>query len=402
MADERRPHLLVFAYACAPDQGSEYGAGWGVVTALREFARLTVLTGSRDIGSIRDWGKANQDPDLEFVEISDRRLGRFMRWHRIPEFLLYLLWLRKAKKAAFARMAATDLNGVVHATYSAFWLPTPATNLGIPSVWGPVGGGVTTPRPLWRLLGTAGVFQELLDLVSVRVMAWLPATRRSASRATRRLLQNRESLELLPSRAQVDCRILNHALFSVVPQSDPEPDGGYALWVSPMESRKGPRLVVEALARTRSDITLMMVGDGPQRKPLEELAGRLGIADRITFTGWVERHEAVKLMRGARTVVFTGLREEGGLALAEAMYAARRVIVLDHGGAGAIARAATDQERVTLVPEGDLDAVASGFAAAIDAHHAALPVEDQPLLDRGAAVTELRDAVFEALEQDHN
>ena len=38
-------------------------------------------------------------------------------------------------------------------------------------------------------------------------------------------------------------------------------------------------------------------------------------------------------MRGATTVLFTGLREEGGLALAEAMYAARRLIVLDHGGA---------------------------------------------------------------------
>ncbi len=399
MADAGKPRLMVLAYACAPGQGSEYGAGWGVVNALAEFANLTVLTGSRDIASIREWQEENADAAINFIEVSDRRLGRFMRWNRIPEFVLYLLWLRKAKKAARAVLASTDIDAVVHATYSAFWLPTPATNLGVPSVWGPVGGGVTTPRQLWGLLGPAGVLVELLDLVSVRLMALLPATRRSAVRATQRLLQNQESLALLPKAAQAGSSILNHALFSVIPAHAAEPNGGYALWVSPMESRKGPRLVVEALARTTSPIHLTMVGDGPQRKPLEERARELGIADRITFTGWVERPEAIKLMRGAATVVFTGLREEGGLALAEAMYAARRVIVLDHGGAGAIARAATDQERVTLIPPGDLDAVASSFAAAIDADHEAPQVADQALLDRDAAVAALAEAVSAARQQ---
>ena len=399
MAEKHRPALLVFAYACAPGRGSEYGAGWGVVRALHEFADLTVLTGSRYIDEIREWDTTGDDTGLRFVEVSDRRLGKYMRWHRIPEFILYLLWLRRARSAARGLIASGEIDAVVHATFSAFWLPTPATNLGVPSIWGPVGGGVTTPRPLWKLLGAGGVAQELLDLMSVRLMALWPATRRSAVRATQRLLQNKESLDLLPAAARTDARILNHALFTSVPIPPPEGDDRYALWVSPMESRKGPRLVVEALARTSSDVVLKMVGDGPQRKTLEELAEELGVADRITFTGWVERQEAVRLMRGATTIVFTGLREEGGLALAEALYTGRRVIVLDHGGAGSIGRAATDQERVTLVPPGGLDAVASGLAAAIDTHFEAAPVSVQPLLDRAAAIEELRNAVFTALGQ---
>jgi glycosyltransferase involved in cell wall biosynthesis len=399
MADEPRPSLLVIAYACSPKRGSEYGAGWGVVTALHEIADLTVLTGDRYIDEIWEWERDHVDETLEFVEVPDAQIGKFMRWHRIPEFLLYLLWQRKARRIGNDIVASGKIDAACHATFATSWLPTAATNLGIPSVWGPVGGGVTTPRQLWGLLGPAGVLQELLDLVAVRTMALLPTTRRSAIRATERLLQNEESRRLLPAAARGNSRILNHALFSVVPTPPPEADGRYALWVSPMESRKGPRLVIEALARTNSDVSLQMVGDGPQRKSLEELASRLGVSDRVTFTGWIDRKDAVRLMRGATTVIFTGLREEGGLALAEALYTARRVIVLDNGGAGAIARSATDQERVILVPPGDLNAVASGFAAAIDAHYEAGPVDDLPLLDRETAVTELRDAVSTALER---
>lgn len=399
MAEKQRPSLIVIAYACSPVRGSEYGAGWGVVTALDEIADLTVLTGDRYINEIRDWERENPDSAIEFVEVPDPRIGRFMRWHRVPEFILYLLWQRKAKRKGKGLVAAGQYDAAAHATFAACWLPTAATSLGLPSIWGPVGGGVTTPRALWKLMGPVGVFQELLDLISVRLMALLPVTRRNAIRATEKVLQNEESRSLLPAAARSGSRILNHALFSAVPNPPPENDGRYALWVSPMESRKGPRLVIEALAKTSSGVVLKMVGDGPQRKSLEELAHRLGVSDRVTFTGWIDRKEAVKLMSGATTVVFTGLREEGGLALAEALYTARRVIVLDHGGAGSIARSAADQERVILVPPGDLDAVASGFAGAIDTHYEASPVDERPLLDREAAVAELKEVVFAALDR---
>jgi glycosyltransferase involved in cell wall biosynthesis len=373
--------------------GTEPGAGWGVITALDEFADITVITGSRYIDEIRTWERDHPDTAIRFVEVPDRVLGPRLRWHRIPEFAYYLGWLRKARRRAQELISDEDFDVAVHATFSAFWLPTPAVDLGLPSVWGPVGGAVTTPKTLRKLLGSAGMIQETLDYASVRLMAALPATRRTALAATERILQNEETRGMLPAPARGRSRILNHALFSVIPESPPQEDGRYVLWVSPMESRKGPRLALEAMAQTRTDARLKMVGDGPQRKRLEQAAVDLGVADRVTFTGLVPREEAVRLMRGATTVLFTGLREEGGLALAEAMYTARRVIALDHGGAGAIARAATDPGRVALVPPGDLNTTAAGLARAIEHHLDAAPVSDQPLLDRTAAVRELAAAI---------
>jgi len=51
-----------------------------------------------------------------------------------------------------------------------------------------------------------------------------------------------------------------------------------------LHPNKGFGLLLEALARTR-EIRLAIAGDGPLRTPLEQLAGDLGIADRVSFLG---------------------------------------------------------------------------------------------------------------------
>lgn len=397
--DGIRPSLLVLAYACSPKLGSEPGAGWGVVNALMEFADITVITGGRYMADITEWQAEHPESRATFVEVSERIMWPLVSWHRIPSFLYYLFWLRKARKRAERLTSEARFDAALHATYAVFWLPTPMVHLGVPSVWGPVGGAVTTPRPLRGLLGWSGKLQETLDFALVRIAAALPATRRTAIAATERVLQNEETLRRLPVQARTRSRVLNHSMFSVVPEFPVEPDGRYVLWVSPMETRKGPQLALEAIARTRPDVELKMVGDGPQRTNLERAARDLGIADRVEFTGRVPRAEAVRLMRGATTVLFTGLREEGGIALAEAMHAARRIVVLDHGGAGAIARFATDPTRVALIPPADVSTVAARFASAVEQHMDAGPVADIPLIDRQRAIADLAAAVAAAREQ---
>ena len=397
MAETTR-RLLVFAYSCAPDQGSEPGAGWGMVQALAENTEVVVLVGARHAPSIRKWEESAPQGGPRFISVPEPFLEPYMKWHRIPRFLVYLRWLRTARKRAAELIASGEFDAVAHVTFSAYWLPTPATELGIPSIWGPVGGAVSSPRTMWRMLGPVGLLQEALDFIAVRTMGALSGARTTARQATVRVVQNEDTLQRLPSDARDRLWVLNHALFAESPPAEPAPDGRYALWVSPMESRKGPRLAVEALARTQSGARMVMVGDGPQRRRLERLAADLGVADRITFTGWVDRSEAVAYMSGATTALFTGMREEGGLALAEAMRSARRLIVLDHGGAGAIARRSTDPDRVALIRAAAPDATAAAMAAAIDRHFAEPEPGTGPLLDRDAAVADLTAAIDTALK----
>jgi glycosyltransferase involved in cell wall biosynthesis len=264
-------------------------------------------------------------------------------------------------------------------------------------VWGPVGGAVVTPLRLWPVLGLRGIGGELLDLTLVSLLSCLPATRRTWRDATVRLVQNEATLRRLPKGIRERTQILNHAFFAEVPPITPSTRDGVCLFVGSLSSRKGPRLAVRALAYASPQIRLTFLGDGSERRALERLARRLGVSHRVTFEGQVSRSEALKRMSAAAAVIFTGLREEGGIALAEALLLGVPVVVLAHGGAGAIAAAASDPTRVALVPPGSVAETARGLGEALGRVALAASRSTGPLLDTERPRHLLRRAFEEAL-----
>ena len=79
-----------------------------------------------------------------------------------------------------------------------------------------------------------------------------------------------------------------------------------------------------------------VVGDGPERKNLQDLAISLGIEKAVTFTGWVSRAEALAQLGRADVLVFPSLREFGGAVVFEALALGAVPVVSDFGGPGDI------------------------------------------------------------------
>jgi glycosyltransferase involved in cell wall biosynthesis len=392
----KRPRLLVVAYACEPDRGSEPAAGWGIVSTLSTFADCTVLVGPEHVSSIRRWESEHSVKGLEFVEVGERWWSPPSRRHRLTKFGLYLTWLRRAHKIGLQIHRRAPFDAIYHATYSTYWLPSPAVRFGVPCVWGPVGGAVITPLPLWPMLGWRGIASELLDLVGVRACSAWPGTRRTWRQALVPVIQNEATLARLPADVRRRARVLNHALFTEIPAVSVGERGRHCLFVGALESRKGARLALHALAHASPQVKLQIVGDGPDRSGLESLARRLGLSSRVRFLGRVPRSEVLRLSGEAAAVVFTGLREEGGIALAEAMLMGAPVIVLAHGGAGTIARSASDPSRVALVVPSDPVSTARSIGDAMTRLCEDRPVRTGPTLDVAEARRTLRGVVEEA------
>jgi glycosyltransferase involved in cell wall biosynthesis len=97
---------------------------------------------------------------------------------------------------------------------------------------------------------------------------------------------------------------------------------------------KAADLLIEALARIGpdADVRVEIIGDGPERASLEELARERGVVDRVTFTGWLTATEAAARLRAADVFVSPSLREPGGTSVLEAMATALPVIVANWGG----------------------------------------------------------------------
>lgn len=129
------------------------------------------------------------------------------------------------------------------------------------------------------------------------------------------------------------------------------------VFVGRLEPMKGIDTLLTAVAEVckTHQATLRIVGDGSQRKQLEALAVKLGIADRVTFTGYLETGELEK--EYAKAQIFCGLSrsEAFGNVFLEAQAAGCAVIGTSIGGIPDI----VEHERSgLLVPPNDPKAAA--------------------------------------------
>jgi glycosyltransferase involved in cell wall biosynthesis len=79
-----------------------------------------------------------------------------------------------------------------------------------------------------------------------------------------------------------------------------------------------------------------VVGDGPERNRLEQLARSLGIENAVFFCGWLSHAEVLRRLRSADVMVFPTLRDNGAGVVFEALGSGAVPIVADFGGPGDI------------------------------------------------------------------
>ena len=141
-------------------------------------------------------------------------------------------------------------------------------------------------------------------------------------------------------------------------------------------------LLTAFASASRPHDRLVVVGEGPLRAELEQLAGRLGVADRVELPGLLQRDDVYRLLGRADAYVSTSRGEGLPLSVLEAL-AARLPAVLSDIPPHREVAAATAAAR--LVPVGD----ARGFADALS-RLLALPSEQRAALGRSArkAVTD--------------
>jgi glycosyltransferase involved in cell wall biosynthesis len=188
------------------------------------------------------------------------------------------------------------------------------------AVWHEVWG-----KEYWRqYLGKMGLIAYWIEKISV----FLPDKIISVSEHTTR------NLEKMLGRKQGITTIPNGLDFAGIKNVSPAEKRSDLIFVGRLLSHKNVDVLLRAVSiveETRPHISLVVIGDGPEKINLIDLAKRLKIEHNVSFLGFLENHnEVLALMCASRVFVSPSVREGFGITAIEANACGLPVITINH------------------------------------------------------------------------
>ena len=337
--------ILASAYACEPGAGSELGKGWNIACEMaRQGHDVTVLTcGSHHRAAIERYEREYGLPSrLNFV------------WHDIPGWpgpgyanarrirQHYYLWQMTARKLVAGLHAETPFDVIHHLTWTVLRWPSFLGGLGPRFIFGPVGGGQSTPWRLRRGFPVRGWKFELKRDLANMLSRIDPMVFRCLAQADAILVTDEATRAYVPawwrgktfvtgdiyappimSERAVSARVHSSTLD--------------ILFAGRLEYWKGAQLALGAIARLRRQVpgvSFTIAGTGPDESHLRTVAGKLGIADIVRFAGNVPHARMGQLYSEHDIFLFPSLHDSAATVIGEALAHGLPVVCLDLGGSG--------------------------------------------------------------------
>jgi glycosyltransferase involved in cell wall biosynthesis len=208
----------------------------------------------------------------------------------------------------------------------------------IPFVIGPINGGLPWPKGFRQADKQKEWISSLRDFY--RLLPFGRSTYRNAaaiiagsSHTYNEFSTYREKLFFVPGENGI-----NSYLYPTRSRTSQVNDKLELIFVGGLVPYKGCDLALRAAAsllRTgRARFTV--VGDGPERANLGELARSLGIEEVVSFYGTLRHDETIQRLATADVLVFPSIHEFGGAVVFEALAMGAVPLVVDFGGPGDI------------------------------------------------------------------
>jgi glycosyltransferase involved in cell wall biosynthesis len=342
--------ILLSAYACEPNYGSEPEVGWNMADTLAQQHQVHVLTSAAHRSGIEAELARHPHPNLAFTYVDP---GWVHDWSGQRRFqpnvnVHYYLWQIQAYRVAKQLHQGTPFDLAHHVTYVRYYNPSFISRLPIPFVWGPVGGAETAPRSFWVDFHWKNrLFEGLRD--TVRAIGELdPAVKMTLRRsAIAWAATNDTALRLQKlgggQRVQVMSALSLRGTEVAELRTTPPPTTPLRLIsIGRLLHWKGFHLGLRAFAAAQLPAAeYWVVGNGPEMGRLQALAQELGIMHQVKFFGPLSRPETLAQLQQASVLVHPSLHDSGGFVCLEAMAAGRPVICLDLGGPGVLVTAQT-------------------------------------------------------------
>jgi glycosyltransferase involved in cell wall biosynthesis len=331
--------LLLSAYACAPNIGSDHAVGWNWTTEAHRLGHeIWALVSPNHRASIKRACRNN--PDLTNIQWIFPEVGRWPltqgvepKWERTYN----LMWQLKAISHARELHQRVKFDAIHHLTWAGIRAPTFLGALGSPLIIGPIGGGETSPQSLRDDLGRRGGVLEWIRDISNATISFNPVVRPGFRNAAVIFVSTSDTQRVFKGHLHDKTVVFSQLALSELPPLKPRGRNHPPkfLYAGRLLYWKGVHIAIRAFAALTAKgihARFTIVGDGPERSRLEQLATSQGVRGGIDFISRIPQAELFDLYCTHDLLLFPSLHDSGGLVVLEALSWGLPVVCFDLGG----------------------------------------------------------------------
>lgn len=317
--------ILVSAYGCEPNRGSESGVGWNWVLQLAKNNTLHVVTRSNNKQPIESCLLSDVAKNITFHYYDCPSWIRKMKKGDKGLYLYYTCWQIGAKKIFKQLAKQYKFDYAWHLSFGSWWMPTTLHTVGIPFIYGPLGGGDGVPKEFIRTLPLKDRIIQSFRYVLTGTARFNPLVMRPARKAVAILCRTENSMEFLPDSLKRKAKVILETAMDMdefpITSVDKHNSIPQFITTGRLVPFKNLSCAIKALAivKKKHDFKYTIIGKGPEKNKLEALIKTCGLEDNIVIHKQIPRKELLQQLVHADAYLFPSLREGGSWALMEAM-----------------------------------------------------------------------------------
>ena len=343
--------ILFSAFTFAPKVGSEPGVGWRWAVELARNHKVTVVTDVTRRDAIEAFGKSIP-ANLSICYFRPFWL-RTVPLNSTTAQMLYLSWQFGLIGFARGLHRHCQFDLTMHITYGVFRHPSFLGLIGIPFIFGPLGGGEDAPISLKKSIRGKEKVKEVMRSLLNKMALFDPFLWIAYSRSTIILTKTEDTRRALPwpfrRRAIVYPEIGIDPVLGASPCRRKKNETLRILFAGRLLGWKGAHLAIRALRLARNrrvDAELTIVGRGPYEHELRRITKATMVGNAVQWLGHIPRDELFRLYRTMHCLLFPSLHDSSGNVVLEAQAHGIPVVCLNIGGPATL----VTQETAVIIP----------------------------------------------------
>lgn len=332
---EENKKVLLSAYACEPNKGSEPEVGWQWMQDWAKCSKeVVVITRKNNKENIENSKEFEGLTNVTFEYYDLPKWASFWKKKKrgvqvyayLWEVFTYFFLKKKYKKKSF------DIAQRV--TFVSYRFPSFISYFGKRFIFGPVAGGERYPWKLLKIQTPKARVREIIRMIVMYQPFFDPFVLSSFRRADLILAVTKETKSIIPNRFKEKI-IIKPAI--KIKADDLKVDGEVKrsnekfklLYVGQLHEFKGFDFVFKAMRAINDPrIEFDIIGGGPGKSVLKEKSQDLN----VRFLGKIPRNELGKYYSAADLFAFLSLHDSGGMVVLEGKIFNLPVITFNMGG----------------------------------------------------------------------